>query len=308
MKVTVVIPVFNERETLRPLVERITEHIGPHEHRILFVDDGSTDGSVEALRRLHEQFPAVDVIRFRRNFGKSAALAAGFAAAEGDAVITMDGDLQDDPKEIPRFIEKIEEGWDVVVGWKANRQDPWHKTFPSRIYNRIVSRLFKLDLHDVNCGFKALRAEVVRNIPVYGEMHRLIPVLAADLGYRITEIRVDHRPREHGASKYGIERFSRGAIDVLSVLFLSRCQHSPGHFFAKAGFWTVAVGLLGICAALAARFCFDAIFMGLMLGFAGVGCVGAGILLIALGLVAELLVRRLPPTAPASLVAEELRH
>ena len=308
MNITFVIPVYNERETLKPLVEGIAENIGPHECRILFVDDGSTDGSDEVLRDIHRCFPSVDVIRFRRNFGKSPALAAGFAKATGDIVITMDGDLQDDPKEIPRFVDKINEGYDVVVGWKAVRRDPWHKTFPSRNYNRLVSWLFGVPLHDVNCGFKAFRAEVVRNIRVYGEMHRLIPVLAANLGYKVTEIPVEHHPRRHGKSKYGVERFSRGAIDVLSVMFLSRYLHNPGHLFTRIGVWAIALAVVCACATCIEWLVFKMAFWGLIHGCAAVGLLVGGIVIVALGLIAELLVAQHPLKDPTPYIAEELMH
>ena len=300
MQLTFVIPVFNERGTLEPLVEGILEQAQPHEVRIIFVDDGSTDGSHDKLRELHERHSAVDVLRFRRNLGKSAALAAGFARAGGDLLITMDSDLQDDPKEIPRFIEAIADGNDVVVGWKRVRHDPWHKTFPSRVYNGLVARIFGLGIHDVNCGFKALRMEVAKNIEIHGEMHRLIPVLAADLGYIVAEIPVQHRSRRYGVSKYGIERFSRGALDVLTLLFLSRYLHKPGHFLGRVGFVVIGLGILsglGAC-----------IGLGSALGIAGVVCVVGGLTIVGLGLVAELLSRQLAVHDLAPYIAEERLH
>ena len=226
MKIAVVIPVYNERETLAPLAEQVRNHLSSHEHRILFVDDGSTDGSWDALRALHARYDDIDALRFRRNFGKTAALAAGFERADGDVVITMDSDLQDDPKEVSRFIGKLEEGYDVVCGWKVKRRDPWTKTIPSRIYNRVVSWMFGIELHDVNCGYKALRTDVAKRLPLHGDMHRLIPVLAARLGARVTEIAVEHHPRRWGASKYGIERFWQGIRDTLLIFFSKR--HESG--------------------------------------------------------------------------------
>jgi dolichol-phosphate mannosyltransferase len=308
MKITFVIPVFNERETMETLVEGIAAHSAPYDYRILFIDDGSTDGSYEVLRELHQRFAAVDVIRFRRNFGKSAALAAGFARAQGDVVITMDSDLQDDPKEIPNFIRKLEEGHDVVCGWKKARHDPWHKTLPSRWYNRAVSRIFRLGLHDINCGYKAFRMEVVKRLPVYGEMHRLIPVLAANLGYRVAEIPVEHQPRRYGRSKYGLERFSRGAVDVLSMVFLSRHAFAPGHFFGGVGLTTVGVSLLsgvgaGIVWGLLSR-----TFLGLALCVLSMGLFVLGVLMVGLGQVAELLVRQHLPIDTRLFIAEEHIH
>ena len=308
MKITFLIPVCNERESLEPLAEGIAEHAAPHEHRILFVDDGSTDGSWEVLCRLHEQRDTVDLIRFRRNFGKSAALAAGFSRAEGDYVITMDGDLQDDPKEIPRLLEKLDEGCDVVVGWKQVRNDPWHKTIPSRVYNALVSRLFGLGLHDVNCGYKGYCIEVVRNVRVYGELHRLIPVLAADLGYSVTEIPVEHHPRRYGKSKYGFERFSRGAMDVLSVYFLSRYRYRPGHFFGKLGLGAVLLGVIGACAAGVAWAVFGHALPGIVLGVLSAGLLAGGLTVAAIGLAAEHLLRQHPPSDFAPYIEEERRH
>lgn len=308
MRITFVIPVHNERDTLCPLVEQIFEQVGVHDYRILFIDDGSNDGSYETLLELHERHAAVDVVRFRRNFGKSAALAAGFARADGDIVIMMDGDLQDSPTEIPKFIEKIEQGFDVVVGWKQVRHDPWHKTFPSRIYNGIVRRMFKIDLHDVNCGYKALRMEVVRNIRVYGELHRLIPVLAANLGYRVTEIPVEHQPRRYGRSKYGFERFTKGALDVLSTLFLSKYLYSPGHFMGTFGILACLVGLLSALIACAEWILSDSTLIGFAFAIMSVGLFAGGMVLVALGLVAELLVWQHPLADPTTYVSEEHRH
>jgi len=308
MRITFVIPIHNERDTLRPLVEQIAEQVQGHDYHILFVDDGSNDGSYETLLELHEESSFVDVVRFRRNFGKSAALAAGFARADGDIVILMDGDLQDSPIEIPRFVDKLEQGFDVVVGWKQVRHDPGHKTFPSRIYNGMVRGMFKIDLHDVNCGYKALRMEVIRNIRVYGELHRLIPVLAANLGYRVTEIPVAHQPRRYGRSKYGIERFTRGAVDVLSTLFLSKYLYSPGHLMGTFGILACLLGLLGAGIACVEWFVSDSVLLGFAFALMSVGLVSGGMVLVALGLVAELLVWQHPLSDPTTFVSEEHRH
>jgi len=300
VKITVVVPLFNERETLETLAEGISEHVALHDHRILFVDDGSTDGSFEVLCGLQERYDTVDVIRFRRNLGKSAALAAGFAEATGDVVVTMDADLQDDPKEIPRLLEALEDGCDVVCGWKQVRHDPWHKTAASRVYNGVVAWVFGLALHDVNCGFKALRTDVVKNIHVYGERHRLIPVLAADLGYRLGEVPVEHRPRLFGKSKYGFERFTRGAMDVLSVWFLRRYRHAPGHFFGNVGWAALGLGAVGLAAAAVGWRC-----LGARLTLLGTGLVCAGLFALALGLVAELIVAQRPPVDLDAFIAEK---
>lgn len=290
MKLSFVIPVYNERDSLETLIAGIVQYADPHTLQVLFVDDGSTDGSAAVLDSLKDIHPFVEVIRFRGNRGKSAALAAGFARATGDVVFTMDADLQDDPKEIPRFLERIEGPCDVVCGWKQHRHDPLDKTLPSRIYNSMVAWIFGVELHDINCGFKAYRREVVQTIPMYGELHRLTPVLALQEGFRIAEIPVEHHPRKFGVSKYGFERFIRGASDVLSVWYLTRFRYAPGHFFTGIGF-----GFLGLTALfsfwmfladLLNRPASMLIGLLLMLG-AGLG----GVILVAAGLLAELVVR-----------------
>lgn len=291
MKLSFVIPVYDERDTLEPLTSGIIQHAVPHELQIIFIDDGSTDGSAAVLDSLRDIHPFVEVIRFRGNRGKSAALAAGFAQAQGDVVFTMDADLQDDPKEIPRFLERLEEHYDIVCGWKQQRHDPVDKTLPSRVYNTLVANVFGLDLHDVNCGFKAYRREVVTTIPMYGELHRLIPALAIQEGFRITEIPVDHHPRKYGVSKYGFERFLRGASDVITVWFLTRYFRAPGHFFNGLGIVCFGLAVLFACCAFGAdlianQFPTTLICLLLMLG-AGL----SGVILIAAGLLSELLVR-----------------
>ena len=219
--ITFVIPVFNESHTLEQLAQGIHDNVGENNYRILFIDDGSTDTSWETLCAMREKSDRIDLIRLRKNFGKTSALAAGFAIAHGDIIITMDADLQDDPREIPALLEKLEQGFDVVCGWKQRRYDPWHKTVPSRIFNAWISRTFNLPLHDVNSGFKVMRGEVASQLPLWSDMHRLIPVFAANMGYKVTEIPVQHHPRKFGRSKYGVERFMRGAIDAVTAAFLT---------------------------------------------------------------------------------------
>ncbi len=304
MKITFVIPVYNERETLEALAAGIAEHVAPHDYRILFVDDGSTDGSHEVMNRLRDADPHIEVIRLRGNFGKSAALATGFANADGDLVFTMDSDLQDEPKEIPRFLEKLSEGYDVVCGWKAVRHDPIHKTVPSRIYNWFVAWLFDVPLHDINCGFKLMRTEVVKKVQIYGEMHRLIPVLAQNLNYRVTEIPVEHHRRQYGKSKYGIERFTRGAMDVLTMWFLTNYRHAPGHFFGMLGFTQKALGVLLIIAGIIA-WPGTHPAAGAALIAAGLVLASTGALTICIGLFAELVLRHFVRMDPALYVAEE---
>jgi glycosyltransferase involved in cell wall biosynthesis len=306
MQVDFVIPVYNERDTLEALTTGILEHAAPHAVRIVFVDDGSTDGSTEVLRSLSQTHPEVEVIRFRRNFGKAAGLAAGFARTNGDVVFTMDADLQDDPAEIPHFLAKLEEGFDVVVGWKAKRLDPWHKTFPSHVYNGAVGRLFRLPLHDINCGFKAYRGEVVKKLRVYGELHRLLPALAQALGYRITEIPVQHHPRRYGVSKYGFERFAKGAMDVVAVWFVTRHAYTPGHFFGKWGVLSLLIGKLCGLAGIVFGLLFKSFLtLGLWWTAGSVFAVG-GIMLMAIALIAEFFLQHQVKLDPAEYTVEVL--
>jgi glycosyltransferase involved in cell wall biosynthesis len=247
MDLSIVIPLYNEEENVEPLYDQLKaalEGVG-REYEIIIVDDGSTDGSFDVLKRLHGDEKRLKVIRFRRNFGKAAALSAGFETAEGEVVITMDGDLQDDPQEIPRFLQKLEEGFDLVSGWKKQRRDPFSKRWPSRVFNWTVSFLTGLRLHDLNCGFKAYRREVIQELQtrLYGGLHRYIPVLAYARGYRVGEITVAHRPRQRGHSKYGWERFLRGFLDLLTVILLTRYTTRPLHFFGGTGVLAFLTGL-----------------------------------------------------------------
>jgi glycosyltransferase involved in cell wall biosynthesis len=242
--ISIVVPVHDEERSVALLFEELQAALDPLDRpwEVLFVDDGSTDGTFGALTRLHAQHDEVSVVRLRRNFGKAAALQAGFIQARGEVVVTIDGDLQDDPAELPRLLAKLEEGFDLVSGWKAKRQDPWHRRFLSKVFNFTAGRVSGLHLHDMNCGFKAYRAEVVKGLRLYGELHRFIPVLAHYRGYRIGELPVNHRPRTHGRSRYGVERYLRGFFDLLSVSFLGRYGHRPLHLFGGLG---LLLGLSG---------------------------------------------------------------
>ncbi|MET1010225.1 MAG: glycosyltransferase family 2 protein, partial [Gaiellaceae bacterium] len=217
--ISVVVPVHDEDRSVELLYDELASALDPlgRPWEAVYVDDGSTDGSFAALTRLHDRAPNVRVVRLRRNFGKSAALAAGFRHAEGSVVVTIDADLQDDPAEIPRLLAKLDEGFDLVSGWKAQRRDPWPRRLVSKVFNFVVGRASGLKLHDMNCGLKAYRAEVVRSLRIYGELHRFLPVLAHDRGFRVAELPVNHRPREHGRSRYGVERYMRGFLDFLTV-------------------------------------------------------------------------------------------
>jgi glycosyltransferase involved in cell wall biosynthesis len=242
--ISVVVPVHDEERSIALLYEELQASLDPLEEpwQAVFVDDGSTDGSFAALTRLHAAAANVRVVRLRRNFGKSAALAAGFAAAEGDTVVTIDGDLQDDPAEIPRLLAKLDEGFDLVTGWKTKRRDPWRRRLLSRIFNAVTSRVSGLRLHDMNCGLKAYRAEVLQGLRIYGELHRFLPVLAHYRGYRVAELPVNHRPRTHGRSRYGMERYVRGFLDLLTVSFMGRYRHRPLHLFGGLGLLLGAIG------------------------------------------------------------------
>jgi len=236
--VSVVVPVYEEVESLPELVERIRSVCTQHglSFEVWLVDDGSRDGSWDAIERLHADDERVAGLRFQRNYGKSAALAVGFEHARGRFVVTMDADLQDDPAEIPALVGMLEDGHDLVSGWKKERKDPLRKTIPSRFFNFVTRKMSGLELHDFNCGLKAYRREVVKSVDVYGELHRYIPLLAKWEGYdRITEKPVTHHPRKYGETKFGLERFIRGFLDLVTVVFLTRFAVRPMHFFGSIG-------------------------------------------------------------------------
>jgi glycosyltransferase involved in cell wall biosynthesis len=242
--ISVVIPVRDEERSVALLLDELGSTLDglglPWE--AVFVDDGSTDGTFSALTRLHDASDNVRVVRLRRNFGKAAALQAGFEAAEGEIVVTIDGDLQDDPAEIPRLLAKLDEGFDLVSGWKVKRRDPLSRRVPSKLFNWVSGRVSGLRLHDLNCGLKAYRADVVRGLRIYGELHRFVPVLAHYRGFRVAEIPVNHRPREHGRSRYGMERYVRGFLDLLTVTFMGRYRQRPLHLFGGLGLGLSLVG------------------------------------------------------------------
>ena len=248
MNLSILVPVYNERASLQELLSQIATACGQArlEYEVLFVDDGSNDGSWELIKQLSAENSHVRGLRFRRNFGKAAALSAGMQAVTGDLVMMMDADLQDDPAEIPRFLEKIGAGYDVVNGWKKWRLDPWHKVYPSKVFNGLVSWLTGLSLHDHNCGLKCFRREVTTEIRLYGELHRFIPVLAHARGFKVTELEVNHRPRQFGHSKYGFRRFVRGFLDLLTVKFLTGFNQRPQHLLGALGLLFGGLGCLGL--------------------------------------------------------------
>jgi dolichol-phosphate mannosyltransferase len=288
--ITVVVPVHDEERSVELLYDELAAALDPleREWEVVSVDDGSSDGSFAALTRLHSRRPNVRVVRLRRNFGKSAALAAGFRHASGEVVVTIDADLQDDPAEIPRLLAKLDEGFDLVSGWKSKRRDPLSRRIVSRLFNAVVSRSSGLRLHDMNCGLKAYRADVVRALRIYGELHRFLPVLAHDRGYRVAELPVNHRPRRHGRSRYGVERYARGFLDFLTVSFMGRYRHRPLHLFGGLGLVLGALGTALLAYLTVLKLSGEAIGHRPLLTL-GVLLVVVGLQFFSLGLLSELI-------------------
>ena len=245
VNVSVVVPVLDEAATVETLAQQILSVLDDIERscEVIFVDDGSGDATVERIRAAHQKDSRVRLVRLRRNFGKAAALCAGFDACRGRLIVTMDGDLQDDPNEIPKLIEHLEtEELDLVSGWKQERQDPVTKRLPSRLFNWVTRKMARIDLHDFNSGFKVYRSEVVEELALYGELHRYIPVLAGRKGFAVGELAVRHHPRRHGSSKYGWDRFYKGLLDLITVLFITRYTRRPLHLFGVIGLLALVVG------------------------------------------------------------------
>jgi glycosyltransferase involved in cell wall biosynthesis len=288
--ISVVVPVHDEEESVGPLVGQLSAVLGPLRvpWEIVFVDDGSTDGTFVALTRLHAAHENVRAVRLRRNAGKAAALDAGFAEAAGEVVVTIDGDLQDDPAEIPRLLTKLDEGYDLVSGWKTHRRDPLTRRALSRIFNWVSGRVSGLRLHDMNCGLKAYRVEALEGLRLYGELHRFIPVLAHYRGFRVAEIPVNHRPREHGRSRYGMERYVRGFLDLITVTFMGRYRHRPLHLFGGLGLVFGLVGAAILAYLTALKISGEAIGHRPLLTL-GVLLVVVGMQFLSLGLLSELI-------------------
>ncbi|GAB5404074.1 MAG: hypothetical protein Aurels2KO_23050 [Aureliella sp.] len=245
---SIIVPVYNEEESLKELTHRI-ETVAQREQlefEIVMIDDGSSDTSWQVIEELSSEHHFVRGIRFRRNFGKAAALSAGFKQSSGEILITMDADLQDDPNEIPNLIAKLDEGFDVISGWKKVRHDPWHKVLPSRVFNGMISWLTGVQLHDHNCGLKAYRRAAIAEIDLYGEMHRFVPVLADARGFKVSEIVIQHHARQHGVSKYGFERFVKGFLDLLTVYFLTGYGRRPQHLIGTVGLGSFLCGTAGL--------------------------------------------------------------
>ncbi|WP_428355661.1 glycosyltransferase family 2 protein [Methyloprofundus sp.] len=305
-----VIPVKDEAQTLANLYEGIFDAVkqvdGGLSFEVIFIDDGSTDDSWKQMSRLTEQYPeTIKAIKLRRNFGKAFALSTGFSASSGDIIFTMDADLQDDPAEIPKFLDKMAEGFDVVSGWKSNRQDPLSKTLPSKVFNKITAVMTGVSLHDFNCGFKAYKKEVLEGIKIYGELHRYIPVLAHELGFISAEVSIKHNKREFGVSKYGWERYTRGMVDLLTVLATTRYLKKPGHLFGGLGVLAGIVGTL-ILSYLGVHWLVDESAIGTRPLFAvGILMVILSIQMVSIGVLAELITRHNDRGPSDSAIAEK---
>ncbi len=287
-EITVLVPVLDEAGTVEELASRIATTLdgAGRTFEIVFVDDGSRDGTPARILAARERDGRVKLVRLRRNFGKAAALTAGLDCSRGEIIVTMDGDLQDDPEEMPRMLQALEEGpYDLVSGWKRDRKDPLGKTLPSRLFNGVTRRLAQVDLHDFNCGFKVYRREVLEEVPVYGELHRYIPVLASRRGFRVGELAVRHHPRQSGVSKYGWDRLYKGLLDLLTVLFITKYTRRPLHLFGAIGLLSLAAGFV-IDAWLAFLWAFRGeslsqrplLFLGVLLMLAGLQVLTTGLL------------------------------
>lgn len=295
VQVSVLIPVKDEEQTLTILVAEIGAAFAtlPEvEYEVIFVDDGSVDSSWTVMQELAATHQRVRALRLRRNFGKAAALAAAVDEAHGDRIVTMDADLQDDPAEVPRLLAELDDGADLVSGHKADRKDPLGKRIPSKFFNKMTGVITGLKLNDHNCGLKAARTEVYRRVPLYGELHRYIPALAHQSGYRVRELAVNHRPREHGRSKYGFERYVRGAIDLLTVMTITKYGRRPAHLFGGLGLASSLIGFVILAYLTVVK-----IFGGAAIGdrplmMLGILLVILGVQLISIGLIAEIVLHR----------------
>lgn len=300
MRVSVVVPLLNEEDSLGQLYDALSAGLGTHglSWDVVFIDDGSTDSSMAVLRRLFDEKDNVKVLSFGRNLGKSAALAVGFTEAQGDVVVTIDADLQDDPAEIPKLLDALEGGFDLVSGWKKERKDPLSKRLPSKLFNWVTSKLSGVRLHDMNCGLKAYRRQVVETIKVYGELHRYTPVLAHFAGFRVTEVPVKHHARRFGKSKFGPERFLRGFFDLVTILFLRRYVTRPLHLFGMVGgvLFTAGFGI-GIYLTVL-KLMGEAIGRRPLLTL-GILLMVIGVQIVSVGLLAEML---------ASVTGHEMKH
>lgn len=293
IKLSVVVPLYNEEESIPQLASEIRDAVEKLslEYELIFIDDGSRDGSFKQITTLASSDSRIKCLRFRRNYGKAAALSEGFRVANGQMVVTMDSDLQDDPSEIGALMNKINEGFDVVSGWKKSRKDPWTKKVPSKLFNLVTRIMSGVRIHDFNCGLKIYKADVIKTINIYGEMHRYIPVLAKMAGFSVTEIVVNHRARLYGNTKFGAGRFLKGFLDLVTIIFLGKYNRNPLHFFGKIGAILFTGGLI-INSYLTIQW-----LGGIWIGnrpilFLGVLLMIVGIQFISLGLLAEMITSR----------------
>ena len=307
LDIAVVIPIFNEKESLKELSHKLVnvlKRIGKS-YEILFIDDGSTDGSFDIIKEIHENDSNVKGIKLRKNFGKAVALSIGFQRARGKIVVTMDGDLQDEPEEIPKFLKKIEEGYDLVSGWKQKRNDPVIRVIPSRIFNKVTALFTGVKLHDINCGFKCYKREAIEQINIYGELHRYIPIMVAGRGFRISEIPVEHHYRRFGESKYGPGRFIKGFFDLLTILLITRYKERPLHFFGISGMIVSGTGL-GICIYMSFLR-----FQGYKIGdrpllLLGILMLILGVQFVSMGLIGEMITARFVKESNKDIIISEI--
>ncbi len=290
-KISIVIPLYNEQDSLDELYKQIVSVMKnlDFDYEIIFIDDGSIDNSIPVIENLHSKDQQVKLIQLRKNYGKSAGLSAGFGAATGDIIVTMDADLQDDPGEIPNLLAKLNEGYDLVSGWKKNRRDPFSKRFFSKIYNYFTSKLSGLKLHDFNCGLKAYRKDVINNIKIYGELHRYLPVIAFHKGFKVTEISVTHHHRKYGKSKFGSARFTRGAFDLITITFLTKYNKRPLHLFGLLGLVSFLLGSIISIVLAYQRIFQDQYLSSRPILFLGVLLIIIGVQFITLGLLGEMI-------------------
>jgi len=294
-KISIVIPLFNEQESLRELYTEIRQHVLKYDYEIIFIDDGSTDDSWKILIDLCDKDEKIKIVKFYNNYGKSEALSEGFSIADGDYVITMDADLQDNPQEIKSLINKIDQGWDLVSGWKKDRKDPINKTLPSKIFNFVTGFFTGLKLHDYNCGLKGYRKKVVKSLNLYGGLHRYIPAIAYKSGYKITEIEVNHRSRKYGTTKYGRKRFFHGFFDLITVLFLGKYTNQPLHFFGLLGIIGATIGSAIEVYVLYLKYILGEPFqLHFALLILGVLFIVIGIQFFSIGLIGDMIVRSNP--------------
>ena len=307
--VSVVVPVYEEHESLPILAEQVLSVAQAHDIdliELIFVDDGSRDESWPVLKALAVEHELVTAIRLRRNFGKATALNVGIEAAKGDIIVTMDADLQDDPAELPRLIEAMNSGYDLVSGWRERRNDPMSKTWPSWLYNKVTSWLSGIQLHDFNCGYKAYRREVFDSVDLYGEMHRYVPVLAHSLGFKVGEVPVEHHARRYGRSKYGIKRFLRGFLDLLTVITITRYARTPGHLFGMIGIVLLTLGVITLSYLTGLKLFTGAKIGGRpMLLFGGLAVV-VGVQIMLFGLLSEMINSRTTGLEPKVLIKEKV--